>query len=252
MNYSNKLVAFILLSFPLIGFAQEKHSINKIGINYSVDYSYRKLDAVDPTYQPGVVWRNDLEKPKIGFNTGATFLHPFKNGIQLEGGVQYVRFGEQSDSILITTIAVEEVGKGIYINNYDYLGIPIKIGYGFALGNRIQLSVSSGISTNFFIARHYQINSNFYDGTSDIHRETYNKEKSGSQYEHVNLVSVSSIGVDIQLFSAFSIRIEPTFRYSLNPIISSPIKQRPYSAGINTTLFYRFGGKSKPVKELTP
>lgn len=252
MIHSHKRAIFLLLSLPLVGYAQEKHSINKIGINYSVDYSYRKLDAADPIYQQGVVWRNDLENPTIGLNTGATFVHQFKKGLVLEGGIQYVRFGEQSDSISITTIAIEEVGKGIYINNYDYLGIPIKIGYAFPLGNRIHLSVSSGISTNFFIARHYRFNANYYDGTTNEFRETYKKETSGAQYERVNLVSVSSIAIEIQVFKAFSVRFEPIVRYSLNPIIDTPIKQRPYSAGINTTIFYSFSKKTQPATKITP
>jgi len=241
MTYLRKHLILLLFSFPLLVNAQEKQSINKIGINYSVDYCYRKLAISDPLYQQGIVWLNELENPTIGLNTGATFQHSFKNGLLVEGGLQYVRFGEKSDSISITTVDADVAGFGVYRNKYDYIGIPIKIGYQFPLGNRIHLSVSTGISTNFFMARQYSFHYKYFDGSSGVHRETTQVGMFGTQYNQVNLVSISSIGIEIQLFKAFSVRFEPTFRYSMNPIIGDQIQVRPYSAGINTTVFYRFG-----------
>lgn len=250
MYHPLKLIFFLLFSFNLVGYAQEKRSSNKIGINYSVDYCYRKLAIGDPLYQQGIVWLNELENPTIGLNTGATFQHSFKNGLIIEGGLQYIRFGEKSDSISVTTVDAVVVGFGVYRNAYEYLGIPIKIGYQFPLGKRIHLSVSSGISTNFFMARQYTVHYKYFDGSSGVYRVTTQKGMTGMPYNQVNLVSISSIGIEIRVFKAFSVRFEPTFRYSMNPIISDPIQVRPYSAGINTSIFYGLGKGEKRLKKL--
>lgn len=238
-----KPLILLLVSLPFVITAQEKRSVSQVGLNYSVDYCYRTLDA-----NSDVQWIADLndggEVGVIGFNTGATYSYQFKKGLMLEGGFQYSRVGEQYKSITLTT-SQGDIGEGQFANYYDYVGLPIKIGYGLQLGKRLRLSVMSGISTNFFVARHVRSTINYYDGTSENFSSTYKKEPSGTQFENVTLVSVSSLGIDIRVFRAFSLRFEPTFRYFITPIMDAPIKQRPYSAGLNTTIFYSFGSKKK-------
>ena len=243
-----KPLAILLLSLPLIVTAQEKKSVSQVGINYSVDYCYRTLQA-----EGSVQWianmNDDSEVGIIGFNTGATYSYQFKKGLLLEGSLQYTRVGEQYKSITFTT-SQGDVGEGRFANYYDYVGIPIKIGYALPIGKRLRLSIMSGISTNFFLARQIRSSVTYYDGTSENYSSSYKKEPYGTQFENVNLVSVSSLGIDIRVFRAFSLRFEPTFRYSITPIMDAPIKQRPYSAGLNTSVFYSFGTKKKvAIKE---
>jgi hypothetical protein len=247
MITAKKPLAILLLSLPLIVTAQEKKSVSQVGINYSVDYCYRALDS-DASTQWIADWREENEHPIIGFNTGATYSYQFKKGLLLEGGFQYTRVGEKFENI--TFVTIDDDGTGDYWNYYDYVGIPIKVGYGLPIGKRLRLSIMSGISTNFFVARQVRSSVTYNDGTSENYSSTYSNEPSGIQYEKVNLVSVSSLGIDIRVFRAFSLRFEPTFRYSITPIMDAPIKQRPYSAGINTSVFYSFGTKKKvAIKE---
>ena len=246
MITTKKPLIFLLLSLPLVVTAQEKKSVSQVGLNYSVDYCYRALDA-----DASVKWiadqRDENEVGVIGFNTGATYSYQFKKGLMLEGGFQYLRLGEKYENM--TFVTIDSDGVGDFINYYDYVGIPIKIGYGLSVGNRFRLSIMSGISTNFFLARHYRATVTYNDGTIEEYSSTTKKEPYGTQYEDVNLVSVSSLGIDIRVFGAFSVRFEPTFRYSITSIADSPIKQRPYSAGLNTTVFYSFGTAKKTPKE---
>lgn len=243
-----KPLAILLLSLPLIVTAQEKKSVSQVGINYSVDYCYRTLDG--NAYEKMIIdMRNESEVGIIGFNTGATYSYQFKKGLLLEGGFQFTRVGEQLKSITFTT-SQGDVGEGRFANYYDYVGIPIKIGYGLPVGKRLRLSIMSGIATNFFLARQIRSSVTYNNGTSEDFSYTYKKEPYGTQFENVNLASVSSLGIDIRVFRAFSLRIEPTFRYSITPIMDAPIKQRPYSAGLNTSVFYSFGTKKKvAIKE---
>lgn len=243
MITTKKPLAILLLSLPFIVNAQEKKSVSQVGLNYSVDYCYRTLDA-DGSVQWIANMRDDDEVGVIGFNTGATYSYQFKKGLMLEAGFQFTRVGEQYKSITFTT-SQGDIGEGRFANYYDYAGIPIKIGYGLPIGKRLRLSIMSGISTNFFLARQVRSTINYDNGTSENHSSTYKKEPFGTQFENVNLVSVSSLGIDIRVFRAFSVRLEPTFRYSITPIMDAPIKQHPYSAGLNTTVFYSFGSKKK-------
>ncbi|MDH4471973.1 MAG: outer membrane beta-barrel protein [Fluviicola sp.] len=243
MITTKKLLILLLFSVPLVITAQEKKSVSQVGLNYSVDYCYRVLDS-DASVQWIADDRNDSEIGVIGFNAGATYSYQFKKGLMLEAGFQFTRVGEQYKSITFTT-SQGDVGEGRFANYYDYAGIPIKIGYGLQLGKRLRLSIMSGISTNFFLARQVRSTVNYYDGTTENFSSTYSKEPFGTQFENVNVVSVSSLGIDIRVFRAFSLRFEPTFRYSITPIMDAPIKQRPYSAGFNTTVFYSFGSKKK-------
>ena len=243
MITTNKTFIILLFVVPFMLTAQEKKSVSQVGLNYSVDYCYRTLDA-----SPDVQWiadlRNKEEVGVIGLNAGATYSYQFKKGLMLEGGFQFTRVGDKYKNVILMTLE-GDLGQGDFINYYDYVGIPLKIGYGLPVGKRLRLSIMSGISTNFFLARQTRFTVNYYDGTTEDFSSTYKKEPSGTQFENVNLVSVSSLGIDIRVFRAFSVRLEPTFRYSITPIMDAPIKQRPYSAGINTTVFYSFGSKKK-------
>lgn len=244
----HKSLIILLCSFPFMLTAQEKKPVSQVGLNYSVDYCYRTLDA-----NPDVQWianlRNKDEVGVIGLNAGATYSYQFKKGLMLEGGFQYLRVGEKYENM--TFVTVDSDGEGDFINYYDYVGVPIKIGYGLPVGKRLRLSIMSGISTNFFLARHYRATVTYNNGTTEDYSSTYKKEPSGIQFEDVNVVSVSSLGIDIRVFRAFSVRLEPTFRYSITPIMNAPIRQRPYSAGINTSIFYTFGkGKKADSQEL--
>jgi hypothetical protein len=236
MITAKKPLAILLLLLPLIVTAQEKKSVSQVGINYSVDYCYRALDS-DASAQWIADWREENEQPVIGFNTGATYSYQFKKGLLLEGGFQYTRVGEKFENI--TFVTIDDDGTGDYWNYYDYVGIPIKVGYGLPIGKRLRLSIMSGISTNFFVARQVRSSVTYNDGTSENYSSTYSNEPSGIQYEKVNLVSVSSLGIDIRVFRAFSLRFEPTFRYSITPIMDAPIKQRPQRNGstIKTAVF---------------
>ncbi len=243
-----KSLIILLFSVPFFLTAQEKKSVSQVGLNYSVDYCYRTLNA-DASVKWIAIARDNEETGLIGFNTGATYSYQFKKGLMLEGGFQYLRVGEKLENMALLIEGSD--GEGDFINYYDYVGIPIKIGYGLSVGKRLRLSIMSGISTNFFLARHFRATVTYNDGTIEEHYSTIKKEPVGIQYETANLVSVSSLGIDIRVFRAFSVRFEPTFRYSITTIIDAPIKQRPYSAGLNTSIFYTFGkGKKADSPEL--
>ena len=253
MRITRKSIGIILLSLPLAASAQEKpekHAITKIGVNYSVDYSYRNLktnDGAGSISQDIIRSRNEMEKPIFGFHTGIDFLHQFKKGIVLEGGIQYARYGEQiKDVYSISPNDPGTLGKGTYYMYYDYLCVPIKAGYGFPIGKRITLSATTGLSTNYFVAwgSHYHVTYN--DGSTNDNKNRDREYPGSTQFNNFTLASVSSIGIDIRLFGAFSVKVEPTARFFLTPVMNAPIKERPYSYGINTTLFYTFHQKEKP------
>lgn len=254
MKIAKKSLGILLLSLPLAASAQEKpekHPVTKIGINYSVDYSFRYLktdDNSEALMQEIIRNRNEMEKPIVGFNAGFMFLHQFRKGLILEGGIQYSSFGEKIPKIYTTSPQNPEVaGEASIFNHYDYLSVPIKIGYGFQIGKRITLTAATGLSTQYFMVWRERSSLKYNDGSTQEIKQNYTKYPySNTKFTQFTFASVSSIGVDIQLTNSFSLKLEPTARFFLNPMMDAPIREKLYSYGINTTFFYTFHQRSKP------
>jgi len=114
--------------------------------------------------------------------------------------------------------------------NFNYLELPIVLRYKF-VDRMIDLNLIGGLSYNMLV------NNSVYtmvDGGKYPLGET----------EGLNLFTVSSsigMGMEYSFSDKFSLNLEPTFRYYLNPFNGIAIsKNHPYSFGIFSGVSYKF------------
>jgi len=61
----------------------------------------------------------------------------------------------------------------------------------------------------------------------------------GSGLSRINFAVVAGLGINYDLTSRLTFRVEPTYRRSITSIINAPIKGYLYSAGINTGIYFK-------------
>ena len=86
---------FIFLSIVAIGQPKEIDSTKKfsIGINFSPDYSYRRLHSdIDDGF---VEIRNKIESPRFGFTSGIVARYQLGSRFALESGLQFSDKGDK-------------------------------------------------------------------------------------------------------------------------------------------------------------
>lgn len=89
-------LTFVFLSIVAIGQPKEIDSTKRfsIGINFSPDYSYRKLYLANDEYG-FVKHRNEKESPRFGFTTGLTVCYRLNSRFALESGLQFSDKGDK-------------------------------------------------------------------------------------------------------------------------------------------------------------
>lgn len=122
-----------------------------------------------------------------------------------------------------------------YINNslyqnFGYLEMPLILRYKF-IDRTIDFNVMGGLSYNLLI------NNSVYT-TMDGNRYPVGKTAGLNQF----MVSSSlGMGMEYNLSEKFSLNLEPTFRYYLNPFgLNTSTKTHPYSFGIFSGLSFKF------------
>ena len=114
--------------------------------------------------------------------------------------------------------------------NFSYLELPIILRYKL-LDKTIGLNLIGGVSYNMLV-------NNSVSATIDGYRQSI-----GST-EGLNLLTVSSslgMGMEYNISNKFSLNLEPTFKYYLNPFNEvTGSKLHPYSFGVFSEISYKF------------
>lgn len=212
-----------------------------IGINFSPDYSYRRLYLEDDEFG-FVEHRNETESPRFGFTTGLTASYHLNSRFALESGLQFSDKGDKYEA------SKEDFyyGDGFYIeddpaipdnwktiSHYYYLGIPLKLNY-YVLQKGVKLFFSAGFSTDFYVGNQLKTTWEFSDRTE---RDTNKMET--EDFNKVNITGLAGFGIEADISKRVRFRFEPIFRYSFTPIIDATMKGYLYSIGANVALFYR-------------
>jgi hypothetical protein len=111
------------------------------------------------------------------------------------------------------------------------MDIPLKINY--AIGNnKWRLITSLGITTSVFLKE--TITSCFYyTDHTDKKLNPYNYD-----FNTINFSPTLSIGADYKMNNKMNLRVEPTFRYGVTKIISTPVTGNLYNGGLNIGYYY--------------
>jgi len=230
----------ILAIIPFFGFSQGKDSTCtgkfSIGLAFSPDYCYRTLQS-DASSQWIADGRNAMEVPKFGFTTGISGLYKLSKKVNIEAGLQYSDKGEKTKQYTPDTTQPSDPAIPNHVSynySYTYLDIPLKVSYSI-LTHRFGLFVSAGISTNIFLLQQTTATQEFADGTT----KKVSSTNIVTKFSAVNFAILAGFGVDYNVNKSAQIRVEPIYRRSLNSIISAPIKEYLYSAGLNIEFYYK-------------
>ncbi|MBN2637302.1 MAG: outer membrane beta-barrel protein [Prolixibacteraceae bacterium] len=231
---------FFIVVFPLFinGQNSESQTSKKLsfGVNFSPDYSYRRLYQENDEHN-FVDYRNEIEDPRLGFTTGLVAYYQISNRFTFESGIQFSDKGEKSKFtrwIVSSGNSATDPAftvKSKSFNHYYYLGVPIKLNY-FLLQKQFRLFISGGISTDFFLSGKIKYIDEFNDRTER------GSENMDYDFNIINFVGLASLGIERDISTKLSLRVEPTFRYSFTPVAIAPMERYPYSFGANVVLFY--------------
>ncbi|MEO6548830.1 MAG: outer membrane beta-barrel protein [Ferruginibacter sp.] len=218
-------LAATILSLSLLG--QEKLSDRQtpkfkrlqIGIIFSPDYNFRKLNNNDgsPSSDLLIKNRNDKEIGKFGYTTGIDICVKLTEKVGFETGIQYSNKGYQTkkqnlvfsqpDPSLPTTTKI------VYV--YHYIDIPLKVNLMLGQG-RIRLISSVGVTTNILM------------------KENYKK---------VNFSPMAGIGIDYKINNQINLRVEPTFRYGILYTTDTPVTENLWNTGLNIGLYFKLNNE---------
>jgi len=234
-----KLLIFSLTFLPLISFCQNSDTPNakKIAIvlTFSPDYCYRTLKS-DASSKWIADSRDTFEIPKFGYTAGLNLALNISKRITIETGLLYSDKGEKTKKYdLIWGQPNPDLPiKNTFIYHYIYLDIPIKINY-YLFTQRAKLFITAGISPNIFITQKTTSILEYSDG----HTKT-NSSTADNGFSKIDLTFIAGFGVSYDLTNRITLKIEPTFRRSIIPISTAPVKEYLYSMGLNTGIYFKF------------
>ena len=199
------VLLLIVISFKL--YAQN----NYIGIYSGINLS--KIDRDNLAFKdPSAI---------ISYAGGLSFEHGFKRHFLFNTGISYNRFGfkQQFD---FTDNFGNPVGKSQLYFYYDYLSVPITMGY--KIGDKMFVSINAGLNTSYLIdAKHVlEIPSNLYPYNAGS-AETTNFT---SSINRLDLGGIVTIGCGIKLITRYVINSDVSYRQSFSSISNS--KYFPY------------------------
>ncbi len=232
---SPKYLILIFLFCWSYGFTQEmveSQSRLSIGLNFSPNYSFRNLE-----YSDEFEWlakQREHETASFGFNTGLVILYRLATRAELELNFQFSRQAWQLKDLPLINPNADLLGDGDYTYWNDYIEIPLRINYRF-LNKKVFIFVTAGVSANISLGGGSKAELRFNSGTSEESVRKIDR----SQFRSMVLAPVVGLGFGYNFNERWNVRVEPLFRYSLNPITDDNailIKQYNHSIGLQTGL----------------
>lgn len=238
-----RVLALILLLSANILFANQPDSLKTkkwaIGLSYSPDYCYR----IPYTGKSGA-FSTTAEKGKLGFTAGVNLLYRLMDKIGIEFGVLYSTKGQKVNTPAWNIPgnssydpSIPNYNEGAYQSEhhlsytYKYLEIPLKVNV-YVVNHKFKVFPSIGCSANIFMGKTTTI-------TSESNKETLHT------YDPKNIPGVefavlAGIGLSYDINKNIFVKLEPSFRTFIRPLVDGPISGTLYSAGANAGIYFNF------------
>ena len=120
-------------------------------------------------------------------------------------------------------------------NTYEFVSIPMKVGYRFNL-KRISLVLSSGLAANFFVKNAIASSSERF-ATANVYAQD-----AESPFNRQYLSGLLSGGVHYNIISHYHLSFTPSYAFALSDLTreDSDLSSQPYSLGVNVGFRYVF------------
>ena len=236
-----KNLTLALTLIPITFFSQnESQTTSKtqaVGFTFSPDYSYRIL-VPDAETKSLAEFRDLSETPKFGFTTGFNYALKLNKRFTLEASILYAEKGEKLklESTVLPTNPDDPITSVIFLSrtHYLYLDVPVKLNY-FITTKKVKFFVSGAISPNLFLTE-----KTFFRAIYENEKLPISRGFEDNGFSRINLAFTAGVGLMYDLSDKFYLKIEPTYRRSINSIISGPLEGYLYSVGLNTGFYYNF------------
>jgi opacity protein-like surface antigen len=245
------LIFSILLSVGAL-YAQNKDSLKTkkwaIGLGYSPDYCFR----VPYTDEKSAPKSTSTEKAKLGITIGVNALYKVAKRLSIETAILYSTKGEK---VYTPSLSWNTPGgaydptipnynsQGSYVTSpernstytYQYLEIPLKINW-YVLNKKFKLFPSIGCSGNIFLGKKTNTTFLYEDGHSE---KEIAHDFNSSYIPKIDLAVLASVGLSYDVSKNIFIKLEPTYKQFIRPLVDVPVSGYFYSFGLNTGLYIR-------------
>jgi hypothetical protein len=179
--------------------------------------------------------RNNIEVPRVGYSAGIMLKKPLSARMSFETGLLYTdkgyKFKKRSFLMVdpLTQTVVETEVEGCTSYNYIDLPVSLKIQFG---KQKIGFIAGAGLSLHYFLNERsiFHITENGVETTNTSHLDY--------DVEPFNISPTVSAGIAFDLSDKMALAIEPTFKYGLIALTDTPVAEKLYSVGLNTTLYF--------------
>lgn len=223
-------------------------------VYFSPELANRTLSTNDPTLVKYAIERSNSEKPIMSYSIGMRGSFVAANGLTFRGGIAYAKNKERFDFVkerqkitkeikdkdgnVISTQVEEKVILDKIYNQYNYLDLPITIGYEKDLKDFI-LSLNGGIGLNIWSKQSGKIYKEDIKNVYDLK----NGGEAGVSFfrKNAGLSLITSVGLNYKYNERILLLLEPSMRYYLHSLSNSenPISQKYVFIGLNIGLSYR-------------
>jgi len=243
-------ITFILAT--CIGYCQsdslEVFKKFSIGINYSIDQTFRVLKISDAVNSLAVKdSRDETEEPSINYTVGLSFNYYLNKKINIEITTLYAQTGYQRKESTLTFGNLQDPRRGFSVDfsnpplterlivKQNYLSIPVKI-RAFLIGSKLKLFLEGGFSTDIYLRRRLEYQWTLKNGE----KKSISENGAGGNMNRINMAIVLGVGVEYALKNRCFLRLNPIYRRSINQISDWVNKEYRYSFGLNVGVFYMF------------
>lgn|GEM_PF-2281398 len=208
-------------------------------------FSYRTLTSPEKV----VTDRNESESKIANLFTGVYISYYTEPHVSLRTGLTYLNVGEKGAySETYTVVPPNAHSSNVpsyktidysYKNQYNYLIVPLMVGYTFDISRKFHTSVYSGFSVAFLLKRksNYQDTTSNYVPSLNIPRSPY-----AHSYNKLSMVLPIQIDIGYQLSSKLQAFVLPSFNYFLTSIYTKDdaAKEKPYAFNFSLGLRIMF------------
>jgi len=119
---------------------------------------------------------------------------------------------------------------------YQYLEVPLKINY-YVLNKRFKVFPSVGVSANLFLGKK---TATTILNNSDITKTTISHSYNNRNIPAVEAALLIGLGLSYDMSKNIFIKLEPSYRQFIRPLVDPPVSGYLYSVGMNTGIYMRF------------
>ncbi|MFK7807905.1 MAG: outer membrane beta-barrel protein [Saprospiraceae bacterium] len=239
------LQLFILLSFPFFAIGQSNSSIDVIG---SLDYTYRTING-SGLIADIVKDSRDVEKGRLNWRAGFNYNQRLTDKLILKTGLRMAALGykDKRDSEDFYTLrwGTQHNGNGEYDitypsgedieffetkTNHFFLEIPIVLRYEFS-NNKFSPYVEAGFGAMYYLFQRHVATVNGDKTVTTMPSSDDRLSANSFQIE-----SIIAVGANYNLNENLQFFGQPTFRYHLNSLWDTDVKERLWSAGLEIGL----------------